>query len=184
MPHLPIFKRAPCSEATNQEWKSRIGVNASSCFLSPYPQPFRTVTPYYKPQSCRIPLQRWTLGGKGLSLRGILLKLGRWRQCYMRRISNSHLEQENARTYSRLRAADVPHAVPLIEVPKVSGVIPSTFRLHQSMFYAKHPSQLTKDSIHRSSRGRNDHRAYDHSPFLFYADECKSRETGAECTYS
>lgn len=57
----------------------------------------------------------------------------------MRVVSNSHLEQENARTYSRLRAADVPHAVPLIEVPKVSGVIPSTSRLYQPMFYAEHP---------------------------------------------
>lgn len=57
----------------------------------------------------------------------------------MRVVSNSHLEQENARTYSRLRAADVPHAVPLIEVPKVSGVIPSASRLYQPMFYAEHP---------------------------------------------
>jgi hypothetical protein len=29
--------------------------------------------------------------------------------------------------HSRLRAADVPHAVPLIAVPNVSGVIPSVF---------------------------------------------------------
>jgi hypothetical protein len=28
-------------------------------------------------------------------------------------------------TYNRLRAADVPHAVPLMEIPKISGVMPS-----------------------------------------------------------
>jgi len=33
--------------------------------------------------------------------------------------------EEQGGTYNLLRAAEVPHAVPLILVPKVSGVIPS-----------------------------------------------------------
>jgi hypothetical protein len=64
-------------------------------------------------------------------------------------------------THSRLRAADVPHAVPRMAVPNVSGVIPSTpmssFPCARSL-----DGRLTKNSVHRRCGGTDQHRADDH----------------------
>lgn len=62
-------------------------------------------------------------------------------------VSFQSSRRSREKTHSRLRAADVPHAVPRMAVPKVSGVIPSTkissFPVYEILVWVTYREQRT-----------------------------------------